>query len=90
MLNDEIEIFDLPVPKEINTEIINYLGNRGRWSFIFDGNRSFSPQLSEIIIPGKKTDQGMALISYSRNNSVAGTVVDPYLNHFGDWIYFFL
>ena len=90
MLNDEIEIFDLPVPKEINTEIINYLGNRGRWSFVFDGNRSLSPQLKEIITPGQRRDHGMAIISYSRNNDeyVAGQTVDPYLNHFGDWIYF--
>ena len=89
MLNDEIEIFDLPVPKELNKEVINYLGNQGRWSFVFDGNRSFSPQLSEIITSDKKTDQGMAIITYSRNNSVAGTTVDHYLNHFGDWIYSF-
>ena len=89
MLNNEIEIFDLPVPKEINTEIINYLGSQGRWSFVVDGNRTFSPQFREIITPGQRTDQGMALISYSRNNSVAGTVIDPYLNQFGDWIYFF-
>jgi len=89
MLNNKIEIFDLPVPKEINTEVINYLGNKGKWSFVLEQTPNASGQFSEIITPNKITDGGMALITYSRNNSIRNTVPDQYLNNFGDWIYFF-
>jgi len=87
MLNSKIEIFDLPVPKEINREAINYLGNKGRWSFVFDGGHGV-PQLSDIIAPNTITDGGMALVSYSHSNS-HDAIPDPYLNNFGNWIYSF-
>ena len=88
-MNNKIETFDLPVPKEINTEVINYLGKKGKWSFVFEGSHETSPQLREIITPNKITDGGMALITYARNNSNLEVVPDQYLNNFGNWIYFF-
>ena len=81
MLNDKIEIFDLPVPKEINTGVINFLGNKGQWSFL-------SGQFSEVIA-NKVPDGGMFHVTYSLDNSITRTTPDQYLNNFADWIYFF-
>ena len=88
MLNNEIETFNLPVPKEINTEIINYLGSKGKWTFVLEQTPNASGQLSKVITPDKITDGGMSLVTYSRND-FHNTVSDQHLNNFGDWIYFF-
>ena len=88
MLNNKIGIFDLPVPKEINTEVINYLGNKGKWGLVSEPNAEIGGQFSEVIAD-KIKDAGMYQITYSRNNSNPLTIPDQYLNAFGDWIYFF-
>jgi len=89
MLNNKIEIFDLPVPKEINTEVINYLGNKGKWSFVLEQIPNSSGQFSKVVTSDKTTDGGMFHITYSRSNSNLEVVPDQYLNDFGNWIYFF-
>jgi|TARA_R110000796_G_scaffold103619_2_gene213053 hypothetical protein len=88
MLNNKIEVFDLPVPKEINTEIINYLGDKGKWGVVLEPTIESGGQFSEVVA-GKKKDAGMYQITYSRNNSNSKTIPDQYLNNFGDWIYSF-
>ena len=88
MLNNKIGIFDLPVPKEINTEVINYLGNKAKWGFALEPTTEINGQFSDIIAD-KIKDAGMYQISYSRNNSNLPTIPDQYLNAFGNWIYFF-
>jgi len=87
MLNNTIEIFDLPVPKKINEETINYLGTQAAWKFVFEKDREFCPKFNEIITPDKITDSGMGIISYSRNN-MKGTTVDYSLNSIGNWIFY--
>ena len=89
MMYNKIETFDLPIPKEINREIINYLGNKGKWGFVLEPTPDTSDQFSEVITPNKITDGGMYQITYSRNNSNPGTITDQYLNNFGDWVYYF-
>jgi len=88
MLNNTIESLDLPVPKQINEKIINYLGTQARWQFAFDKPSELCPKFSDIITPDKTTDAGMGIISYSRDNKMKGTTVDDFLNSMGDWIFY--
>lgn len=87
-MNNKIETFDLPVPKEINTEVINYLGNKAKWSFVVEPTAEIGGRFSEVLAD-KRTDAGMYQITYSHDNSIPSTIPDHYLNNFGNWIYFF-
>ena len=76
-MNNKIETFDLPVPKEINTEVINYLGNKAKWGFVVEPTAEIGGQFSEVIAD-KRTDAGMYQITYSHNNSIPSIIPDHY------------
>ena len=84
-----IEKIKLPVPKQINLDIIEHLGHQSHWNFCFDLDRKDSPPFSEIINSGPVNDSGFSNITYSFNNYMKGTKPDDYLNNFGNWIYHF-
>tara|TARA_R110000824_G_scaffold5938_2_gene27234 strand:- start:327 stop:896 length:570 start_codon:yes stop_codon:yes gene_type:complete len=82
------EILNLPVPKQINEKIINYLGTQAKWQFApSEKPAELAPAFSKIISPDKISDSGMSIITYSRNNQKEATI-DYFLNSMGDWIFY--
>jgi len=86
VIEDNIEILKLPIPKHLNNNIMNYLQREGKWNFVFDKDRNISPSMKEVADPGPLTDAGLARITFSRG--LEGTDVDNYLNNFADLVYF--
>lgn len=84
-----IEKIKLPIPRQINFDVIQYLGHHNFWNFVFDHDRETAPPFSQIMDSGPTTDSGFATITYSINNHMKGTRPDEYLNNFGNWVYNF-
>tara|TARA_R100000664_G_C2750844_1_gene138165 strand:- start:461 stop:1054 length:594 start_codon:yes stop_codon:yes gene_type:complete len=84
-----IEKIKLPIPKQINLDMINYLGNNALWNFVFDWDRNDVPNFLNIIDSSETTDNGFATITYSIDKSIAGTREDSVMNNFGNWVYHF-
>ena len=84
-----IEKLKLPIPQQINLDMINYLGNNALWNFVFDWDRNDAPSFSNIIDSSETTDNGFATITYSIDKSITGTREDNVMNNFGNWVYHF-
>ena len=83
-----IEKLKLPIPQQINLDMINYLGNNALWNFVFDWDRNDAPSFSNIIDSSETTDNGFATITYSIDKSITGTREDNVMNNFGNWVNF--
>ena len=78
------EILNLPIPHRMNQNIINYLGQLHRWSYVNDADKKYKHSFCDMITNPSIKDSGQAIISYMKYSDYKA---DHTLNFFGDLVY---
>ena len=80
----DIEVIKLPIPHEINKEVLNHLGLKAPWRFVFHVKGEFNPSFTNVINDSKLSDSGLSLVTYARDEVYRDQHNDQYLNNFGN------
>lgn len=80
------ELMNLPIPKRVNNNILNYLGTK-KWSFVNDRDEDEKNLLSNIVKDKNKKDAGQAIITYNKLHPNPEIDRDNILNFFGDLVF---
>ena len=80
------EIINLPIPKRVNNNVLNYLGTK-KWSFVNDRDEDEKNLISTIVRDNSKKDAGQAIITYNKLHPNPEVDQDNILNFFGDLIF---
>jgi len=83
----DIEVLKLPIPHQINKEVLNHLGLKAPWRFVFHVKGEFNPSFTNVINDSKLSDSGLSLVTYARDEVYRDPHNDQYLNNFGNMIF---